>query len=129
MSNQPLDLEDSALLAKLKGQINQLENRVEELEEENAKTKISDDVYSVLEQSAEIVNVSVFDQAIEFDLSDGRCISVPIDWSWKLQRASQSERQNYILSEDQSHVEWPKLNEQISVHGILVGDPAPRPEE
>lgn len=125
MSNQPLDLQDSALLAKLKGQINQLEQRVEELEEEE---KISDDVYSVLEQNAEITNVAVFEESIEFDLSDGRCITIPMRWSWKLQRATNSERQNYILSEDQNHVEWPEINEQISVHGILIGSPAPRPD-
>jgi len=124
MSNA-LDLEDSALLAKLKGQINQLEDRVGELEE---NVEISEDVYSVIEQNAEISDVQVVGDEIYFDLSDGRTITIPLEWSWKLEQADAKERHNYELSDDQNSVEWPDVDEHISVHGILLGSPAPRPE-
>jgi hypothetical protein len=55
-------------------------------------------------------------------------VTVPLDWSWKLQKADPEERYNYILSDDKNYVEWPKINEKISVHGILIGSPAPRPD-
>lgn len=123
-----LDLEESAFLAKLSSKVNHLTKRVEELEEEKQEVEIGDEIYSMIQENASIENVTVLDGAIEFELTDGRTVQIPIRWSWKLQNADSTERENYEISEDGSHVFWPDIDEDISIHGILVGDPAPRPE-
>lgn len=127
MSDEPLDIEKSALLHKMNSEIRKLKQRIDELEEESGE--IAEDVYSVLEQNANISNVTFEDDRILFDLSDDRIVSVPLWWSWKLEAAEESERQSYIITEEENKVVWPDLNEEISVLGVLTGDPAPRPEE
>lgn len=129
--SDPLDLRDSALLAKMKGEIEQLKGKIEELEDrlDNEEGDIADDIYAMIDQNAQIVNVDVRDDALVFDLSDDRTISVPVWWSWRLEEATDEERTEYMISEDKQRVVWPELNEEISVLGILTGDPAPRPEE
>ncbi len=131
MSN-PLNLEESALLAKMKRDLEETKQRLDQVEselEEEEEESLSHRIYSLIDQNAKIVNVNVFDETIEFDLSDDRMISIPMWWSWKLEQAEESSRQNYLISEDESRVVWPDLNEEISVTGILAGDPAPRPDE
>lgn len=124
-----LDLEESAFLAKLSSKVDYLSKRVEELEEQQDEdVQIGDEIYSMIEENASINDVNVFEEVIEFFLTDGRMVQIPIRWSWKLQNASQSERDNYTISDDGSHVFWSDIDEDISIHGILVGDPAPRPE-
>jgi hypothetical protein len=56
-------------------------------------------------------------------------VSVPLWWSWKLEAAEKGERQNYMISDEKNRVVWPELSEEISVLGVLTGDPAPRPED
>mgnify|MGYP002760462712 FL=1 len=131
MSN-PLNLEESALLAKMKRDLEETKQRLDQVEselEEEEEESLSHRIYSLIDQNAKIVNVNVFDETIEFDLSDDRMISIPMWWSWKLEQAEEWSRQNYLISEDESRVVWPDLNEEISVTGILAGDPAPRPDE
>jgi len=132
MSDEPLDLERSAFLVQMKQEIERLEDRVEELEEEQEEgdgPTLAEDLHSVIEQNADIVNVNVADTAIEFGLSDDRTVQIPIRWSWRLQNASPDERQKYEIVDDGNRVIWPDVEEVITVHGILTGDPAPRPEE
>lgn len=127
-----LNLEDSALLVKMKRELDETKQRLNQIEEkfeEDEEESLSDQLYSLIDQNAKIVNVNVLDEAIEFDLSDDRMISIPIWWSWQLEEADEPSRQNYIISEDESRVIWPEINEEISVTGILTGDPAPRPDE
>jgi hypothetical protein len=127
MSDEPLDIEKSALLHKMNSEIRQLKQRIENLEDEG--DDIAEDVYSVLEQNANITNVTFKNGRILFDLSDDRIVSVPLWWSWKLEAAEKGERQNYMISDEKNRVVWPELSEEISVLGVLTGDPAPRPED
>lgn len=127
-----LNLEDSALLVKMKRELDETKQRLSQIEEkfeEDEEESLSDQLYSLIDQNAKIVNVNVLDEAIEFDLSDNRMVQIPIRWSWKLEQADESNRRNYLISEDESRVIWPEINEEISVTGILTGDPAPRPDE
>ena len=125
-----LNLEDSALLAKMKRELNKTKNRLQEVEEKlEEDDSISERLKELIDQNAKIANVEVSSESIKFELSDDRKISIPIWWSWQLEEAEPKTRQNYILSEDESRVIWPELNEEISVTGILTGDPAPRPED
>ena len=46
---------------------------------------------------AKIKSVKVTDGAIIADLSDGRTISVPLAWSWRLSEATAEERAHYEI--------------------------------
>jgi hypothetical protein len=76
-----------------------------------------------------ILEIEVSEDAISAALSDGRRISVPLAWSWRLAEASPSERANYRLVGGGVGVHWPDVDEDISVHGMLRGMPARRPRQ
>jgi hypothetical protein len=68
------------------------------------------------------------DEIIAF-LVDGRTISVPLAWSWRLSDATPEQRQNYEIIGDGLGVHWPDIDEDISVEGMLNGIPAPGKRE
>lgn len=76
-----------------------------------------------------VLEIEVSEDAISAELSDGRRISVPLAWSWRLSEAGPSERANYRLIGDGVGVHWPDVDEDISVHGMLHGIPARRPRQ
>ena len=71
-----------------------------------------------------IVTVAVTDDEIRANLADGRMISVPLVWSWRLAEATPEQRQNYELIGTGQDVHWPDVDEDISAIGMLVGTPA-----
>lgn len=71
-----------------------------------------------------MVSISVSDDAITAVLSDGRTISVPLSWSWRLARATSEQRANVRLIGNGEGAHWPDLDEDISVQGLLRGTPA-----
>ena len=58
------------------------------------------------------------------ELSDGRSISVPLDWFPRLAHATPSERGNWRLIGEGEGVNWPDLDEDISVEGLIAGRPS-----
>ena len=60
-------------------------------------------------------------------LVDGRVISVPLAWLWRLSEATAAERANFRLIGAGQGIHWPEIDEDISVEGMLHGSPAPRP--
>lgn len=76
--------------------------------------------------NARALGVVVTDDRITATLTDGRVISVPLSWSWRLERASPTERANYRLIGDGIGFHCPDLDEDIGVEGMLSGTPAPR---
>ena len=52
---------------------------------------------TLLIEDPRIVNVQVTDDAITAQLHDGRMISVPLVWSWRLSEATPEQRQNYEI--------------------------------
>ena len=75
-----------------------------------------------------IKRVTITEEAITAELLDGRVISVPLTWSWRLSEATPEQRSNYELIGDGLGVHWPDVDEDISVQGMLQGAPAPRPK-
>jgi hypothetical protein len=73
-----------------------------------------------------IRRVEVTDEAITAHLADGRVISVPLAWSWRLSDATPAQRANWQLIGDGYGVHWPDVDEDISAEGMLTGVPAPR---
>lgn len=76
---------------------------------------------------ARVLHLTVTADAIIARLVDGRTISVPLAWSWRLADATEAERQNYEILGDGQGIHWPDLDEDISVAGMLGGTPARRP--
>ncbi len=74
-----------------------------------------------------IGRVEVTDETITAHLVDGRVISVPLAWSWRLSDATPAQRANWELIGDGHGVHWPDIDEDISAEGMLTGIPARRP--
>jgi hypothetical protein len=73
-----------------------------------------------------IQSVSVSDDLISAQLLDGRTISVPLAWSWRLSEATPEQRSRFEIIGSGSGIRWPDIDEDISVEGMLHGIPAPR---
>ena len=78
---------------------------------------------------ARVKNVTVTDDLITFHLVDGRVISVPLVWSWRLSDATPAQRHNYEIIGDGQGVHWPDVDEDLSVEGMFNGVPARRPNK
>ncbi len=76
-----------------------------------------------------IREVEVTDEEIVAHLVDGRTISVPLAWSWRLSEATAEQRANFRIIGAGQGVHWPDVDEDISARGMLVGVPAPRPRQ
>ena len=76
---------------------------------------------------ARIQTVSVTEDVITAQLVDGRTISVPLAWSWRLSEATPKQRARFEIIGGGSGVRWPEIDEDISVEGMLHGVPAKRP--
>ena len=74
-----------------------------------------------------IARVEVSDETITAHLADGRAISVPLAWSWRLSEATPAQRAHWRLIGEGHGVHWPDVDEDISAEGMLNGTPAPRP--
>ncbi len=68
--------------------------------------------------------VTVTDDTLCVDLSDGRSISVPLAWYPRLQHASPAERKHWRLIGKGTGLHWEDLDEDISVEGLLAGRPS-----
>jgi len=78
-------------------------------------------------QEVRIKHITVTKDTITAQLMDGRTISVPLAWSWRLSEASPRQRSNWEIIGDGHGVHWPDIDEDISAEGMLQGIPAPRP--
>jgi len=74
-----------------------------------------------------IQDVRVTRDEIIAHLADGRVISVPLAWSWRLSEATLKQRANFRLIGSGQGVHWLDVDEDISVEGMLHGVPAHRP--
>lgn len=74
-----------------------------------------------------IHHVEVSDEAITAHLVDGRVISVPLAWSWRLSDATPAQRAKWELIGDGHGIHWPDIDEDLSAEGMLHGVPAHRP--
>jgi hypothetical protein len=75
-----------------------------------------------------IVGVEVTSAAIVAHLADGRVVSVPLAWSWRLAKATPAPRKRFEIIGDGDGVHWPDIDEDISVRGMLQGVPACPPK-
>ena len=76
-----------------------------------------------------VKEVTVTDELITFALVDGRVVSVPLAWSWRLSEATVAQRNNFEIIGEGHGVHWPDIDEDLSAEGMLHGVPAPRPKK
>ena len=69
-------------------------------------------------------NVTVRADTLYVELSDGRTLSVPLDWYPRLLHSSPEERKNWRLIGRGRGIHWEELDEDISVAGLLAGRPS-----
>ena len=74
-----------------------------------------------------LAGIKVTEDEITAFLVDGRVVSVPLAWSWRLSDATPEQRQRFEIIGDGIGVHWPDVDEDISVEGMLFGLPARRP--
>lgn len=68
--------------------------------------------------------VTVTEETLTAELSDGRTISVPLVWYPRLVHATPEERSNWRLIGNGEGIHWPDLDEDISVENIILGKPS-----
>ena len=84
---------------------------------------------TVVKLDTRIKDIEVTDDSIIAHLMDGRTISVPLVWSWRLMEATSEQRKHYEIIGDGHGDHWPDIDEDISADGMLYGMPAPRPKK
>ena len=70
------------------------------------------------------MTMNVTDDSIIAELADGRTISVPLAWSWRLSEATSEQRETFEIIGNGEGVHWPDIDEDISARGMLSGVPA-----
>ena len=68
--------------------------------------------------------VTVAEDTLTVDLSDGRTISVPLAWFPRLMHSTQKERNNWRLIGRGYGIHWKDIDEDISIEGLLAGKPS-----
>jgi len=79
---------------------------------------------AVMLQEVKIKGVLITEDSILANLVDGRTISVPLAWSWRLSEATPEQRTHYEIIGDGQGIHWPDIDEDISAEGMLYGIPA-----
>lgn len=74
-----------------------------------------------------IQDVCITEHEFIASLADGRVISVPLAWSWRLSEATPEQRANCRIIGGGQGVHWPDVDEDISAEGMLHGTPSRRP--
>ena len=74
-----------------------------------------------VETNPRAVEIGVTDDELVVHLADGRTVIVPLAWFPRLLHASASERADLRLIGDGEYINWPALDEDLSVAGLLRG--------
>ncbi len=81
---------------------------------------------TVASSEPHIQGVRVTEDEIIAHPADGRVISVPLAWSWRLSGATRKQRANCRLIGFSQGVHWPDVDEDINVESMLHAIPAQR---
>jgi hypothetical protein len=65
-------------------------------------------------------NVSVRDDSLSVELSDGRLITVPVASFPRLANATAAQREHFRLIGKGEGIHWPEVDEDISVKSLLA---------
>jgi hypothetical protein len=70
------------------------------------------------------MNVEITDECLTVSLKDGRVISTPLIWYPRLHKASPADRAVWEWHGDGIGICWPLLDEDLSIKGMLEGNPS-----
>ncbi len=84
---------------------------------------------TVVSSVPRMMTMNVTEDLIIADLEDGRTISVPLAWSWRLSGATPAQRNNFEIIGNGEGAHWPDVDEDISIQGMLFGVPARPPKK
>jgi len=65
--------------------------------------------------------ITVSEDALSVDLTDGRTVTVPLAWYPRLLHGTPKERNKWRLIGEGEGIHWPDLDEDISVESIVLG--------
>ena len=71
------------------------------------------------------IEVDVSEDELTVVLADGRRIAVPLAWFPRLLSATPEERSKFEILGGGVGIHWPKIDEDLSVEGLLRGIRAP----
>ena len=75
-------------------------------------------------QLAKAKRVSITEDTLSVDLSDGRTISDPLAWFPRLVHGTLEEREHWRLIGQGEGIHWPDLDEDVSVANLILGKPS-----
>lgn len=75
--------------------------------------------FEVQEERAQ--HVTVTEDSLVVDLTDGRTIIVPLVWYPRLWHGTPEERSKFEVGGGGTLIHWPELDEDLSVSGLLSG--------
>lgn len=67
------------------------------------------------------VDISISEDTLTVELSDGRTLSVPLGWYPRLVHGTPEERNKWRIMGRGQGIHWEELDEDISVEGLLAG--------
>jgi Protein of unknown function (DUF2442) len=70
------------------------------------------------------IHVEVGDDTVSVELADGRTISAPLAWYPLLSHGTAEERGSWRLLGGGRDINWPVLDEDISIANLLAGQPS-----
>jgi len=71
-----------------------------------------------------IENLTVTEDTLTVELSDGRTLAVPLAWYPRLACATPKERANWRLIGKGQGIHWADVDEDVSLEGLLTGKPS-----
>ena len=71
-------------------------------------------------------SVTVSEESLTVDLTDGRTIIVPLLWYPRLWHGKPEERNHFEIFGEGTYIHWPELDEDLTVAGLLAGLPSGR---
>jgi hypothetical protein len=81
--------------------------------------------FEVEDEALQIAGVDCSETELIVKLKDGRRIAAPLWWLPRLRYATPAQRANWAIMPFGDAVEWPDIDEHVSVKGLLRGKPAP----
>ena len=84
---------------------------------------------TVVSNEPRIMAMNLTEDSIIAELVDGRTISVPLAWSWRLSDATPDQRNNFEIIGNGEGAHWPNIDEDVSARGMLSGVPARPPKK
>ena len=79
---------------------------------------------TIVEREAIASKIDITEDELVVSLVDGRRISVPLAWYPRLSNGTERERKEYELIGRGTGIHWPLLDEDLSISGILKGNPS-----